>query len=261
MRRILLALPLAATAALLMTPATADPVLPEELADYPRPQVSAQQLSDGVAGFSEGNPLRITATPAQMQAHQQLTGEARSLGLEVETRTYRGVLTALVVRKPGTDRADETIVFGAHLDSMVTTITGAYDNASGVRTVMELARSFADVPTHRTLEFHFYNGEEEGALGSAEVAADYAASGRDVSAYLGFDMVGIAWPVGGATTDKNCLCMWRGARDVAFDHLLRRVNFGVVRFPAGRQLLSVEGSTVRHSDEPSCADAGFRTLR
>jgi leucyl aminopeptidase len=144
---------------------------------------------------------------------------------------------------------------------MVGTIQGAYDNGTGVRTVMELARAFSQVPTHRTMEFHFYNGEEEGALGSKEVAAEYATAGRTLSAYLGFDMTGIAWPVGGATTSKNCLCMWRGARDGDLDDVLRAVNYDFLGFPDGKQLVSVEGRNTRNSDEASWADKGYRTLR
>ena len=233
----------------------------DELADYPRPTVTGTELANGVAAFSSGNALRITGTPMQTAAHEQLRSEAEALGLQVETKTYKGVLTSLVITKPGTDRADEAIVFGAHLDSMVGTIEGAYDNASGVRTVMGLAKAFAAVPTHRTLEFHLYNGEEEGALGSDEVARDYLASGRAVSAYLGFDMVGIGWPVAGPTTDKNCLCLWRGARDEALDAVISDVNFRFLGLPQGKQQVSLEGRNVRNSDEASWADAGFRTVR
>ena len=242
-------------------PAAASGPAPESLAAYPRPAFDGADVVEGLRRHAEGNPLRITGTLLQQRATDQLAAEAEALGLEVTRKTYKGALTAVVATKPGTDRADETIVFGAHLDSMVGTIQGTYDNGTGVRTVMELARAFASVPTHRTLEFHFYNGEEEGALTSTEVAAEYAAAGRPLSAYLGFDMVGIAWPVGGPTTDANCLCMWRGERDVALDDLLERVNFDVLGFPEGRQQVSVEGRNVRNSDEASWADSGFRTLR
>ena len=144
---------------------------------------------------------------------------------------------------------------------MVGTITGSYDNGTGVRMVMELARAFAAVPTHRSMEFHFYNGEEEGALTSEQVAAEYEAAGREVSAYLGFDMVGIAWPLGVEATDRNCLCIWRGARDADLDDVLREVNFEFLGFPEGKRQVSLEGRNVRNSDEASWADAGYRHLR
>ena len=74
-------------------------------------------------------------------------------------------------------------------------------------------------------------------------------------------MTGIAWPVAGPTTNKNCLCMWRGKRDVALDAVLRQVNFEFLGFPEGKQLVSVEGANNRNSDEASWADKGYRTLR
>jgi hypothetical protein len=238
-----------------------EPAVLTQLSDYPEPAATGEQIALGVKTFSEANPLRITGTPFQLQAHDQLEAEAASLGLSVETKTYKGVLTALVATKPGTDRADETIIFGAHYDNMVGTIEGAYDNGTGTRAVMELARAFADVPTHRTLEFHFYNGEEEGALASKEIAAEYAASKRDVTAFLGFDMVGIAWPVGGATTLKNCLCMWHGSGRTELAQTLREVNFDFLGFPDDKQQVSIEGPNTRNSDEASWHNQKYPTLR
>jgi hypothetical protein len=243
--------------------ATAAPAAkgPRGLRDYPMPSVTGKQLLDGVDAFASSHPLRITGTPTQLSASSEIAAEAESLGYAVSTLSYNGVLSAVTASKPGTTHPDEVIVFGGHLDSMVGTIYGTYDNGTGVRTVMELARSFAKVKTHRTLVFAWFNGEEEGVLASTEMANDYKARGIKVRAYLGFDMVGIAYPVGGQRTDKNCLCMWRGKRDEQFDKLLADVNYGYLKLPAGRQLVSIEGTNVRNSDEDSWAQAGFPTLR
>ena len=254
-----LLVPLVGAATATSTDSAAGPL---SLDDYPRPAVTGAALADGVERFSKAYPLRITGTPTQLQATQDIVAEAKTLGLAVETKTYKGALTAVVVRKEGTDRADETIVFGAHYDNMASTIEGAYDNGTGTRMVMELARAFAQVPTHRSMEFHFYNGEEEGALASKEVAAEYAAAKRSVSAFLGFDMVGIAWPLGVEATTKNCLCMWYGSglRD-EFDPLLREVNYDYLGFPESRTEVSIEGVNNRNSDEASWHNQRFRTLR
>jgi leucyl aminopeptidase len=234
---------------------------PRALRDYPKPAVSGKSLMDGVEAFAAAHPLRITGTPTQLTAAQELADEAASLGYAVETLSYKGVLQAVTATKKGTTKPDEVLVFGGHMDSMIGTVYGAYDNGTGTRTVMGLARAFAKVPTHRTLTFAWFNGEEEGTLASDEMAKDYRARGVKVKAYLGFDMVGIAYPVGGATTDKNCLCMWRGSHDEQFDQLLAEVNFGFLKLPQGRQKVSIEGTNVRNSDEATWADAGFPTLR
>ena len=237
------------------------PAGPKALRDYPMPTVTGKQMVDGVDAFSSGHPLRVTGTPVQLEATEAIAAEAKALGYAVEVKTYDGVLQAVVATKKGTDKAAESIVFGGHFDSVATTVEGAYDNGTGTRILMDLARSYAKVKTHRTLVFAWYNGEEEGALASGAMAADWKAQGQKVKAYLGFDMVGIAWPVKGPLTDKNCLCMWRGAADEAFDDLLAQVNYGYLKFPKGKQLVSIEGRNVRNSDEASWADNGYPTLR
>lgn len=75
-------------------------------------------------------------------------------------------------------------------------------------------------------------------------------------------MTGIAWPVAGPLTSKNCLCMWHGARDGEdFDGLLREVNDDFLGFPESPNEVSIEGANKRNSDEASWADQGYRTLR
>ena len=252
----LVALPLAGGAAAAPTPKG-----PKTLRDYPMPAVTGKSMVDGVEAFSSGFKFRVTGTPVQRSATDAIAAEAKALGYEVEVKSYAGVLQAVVATKKGTDKAAEAIVFGGHFDSVPQTIDGAYDNGTGTRMLMDLARSFAKVRTHRTLQFAWYNGEEEGALASDQMASEYKAKGMKVTAFLGFDMVGIAWPVGVDTTAVNCLCMWRGARDEDFDRLLADVNYGFLKFPKGDQLVSVEGRNVRNSDEASWADAGYPTLR
>lgn len=259
-----LALALAAVVALpLAGGATAAPAPkgPKTLRDYPVPPVTGKAVVDGVAAFAGTHALRVTGTPPQRQATEALVAEARSLGYDVETKTYAGVLQAVVATKKGTDRADEMLMVGGHFDNVPTTVDGAYDNGSGTRMTMELARSFAKVRTHRTLQFVWYNGEENGVLTSAQMADEYKAKGVKVKAFLGLDMVGISWPVAGQLGQRNCLCMWRGARDEQFDALLADVNYRFLKFPNDEQLVSIEGRNVRNSDESSWADAGYPTLR
>jgi hypothetical protein len=228
---------------------------------YPRPALTGKQLADWDLAFADTYVGRVTGTPQQLLAREALVSELAGLGYEVQVESYLGALEAVTATKRGTTRPDELVVMGAHFDTLPQSVYGTYDNASGTALVMGLARTFARVKTQRAMVFSFYNGEEEGALASAEQAKAYKAAGRKVRAYLGFDMVGIAWPVGGTSTDKNCLCLWRGARDEAVDGLLAEVNHRFLRFPSGRRQVSIEGNNVRNSDEASWADVGYRTLR
>jgi hypothetical protein len=230
------------------------------LASYPRPTVTGKQLADAIESFTTTYAHRITGTIIQTNATTSLVNELKSLGYSVEVRPYKTVLQAVVATKRGTSKPNEIIAFGGHFDQVPQTMSGTYDNGSGSRMVMGLARSFAKVKTRRTLQFMLFNGEEEGALASSELAADYKARKIKIKAYLGFDMVGIAWPVK-APTSINCQCIWRGASDEGFDDLLAKVNYGYLKFPEGKTAVSLEGRNVRNSDEASFASSGWPTLR
>lgn len=76
----------------------------------------------------------------------------------------------LSIVRPGTQTPEQKILVGAHYDS-VQGSPGADDNASGVATILEIARIFANYPTDKTLQIVFFDQEElqpEGAglLGS-----------------------------------------------------------------------------------------------
>lgn len=62
------------------------------------------------------------------------------------------------VTKPG--NSDQVICIGAHYDSEAT--EGADDNGSGVSVLLELAQRFAAAQTPCTLQFVFFDGEENG---------------------------------------------------------------------------------------------------
>jgi carboxypeptidase Q len=67
----------------------------------------------------------------------------------------------------GTEKPDEWIIIGAHLDSWDFG-TGAQDNGSGSASVLEVARAIAALgrPPRRSIRFALWAGEEEGLLGS-----------------------------------------------------------------------------------------------
>jgi hypothetical protein len=72
-----------------------------------------------------------------------------------------------VAEIPGTDKADEVIMLGGHLDSWHAA-TGATDNAIGCAIMMEAARILKTlgVKPRRTIRVALWSGEEEGLLGS-----------------------------------------------------------------------------------------------
>jgi hypothetical protein len=78
---------------------------------------------------------------------------------------------------PGTDKADEVVMLGGHLDSW-TSATGATDNAIGCAIMMEAARILQTVGAkpRRTIRVALWAGEEEGLLGSFAYVKDHFGS-------------------------------------------------------------------------------------
>ena len=100
-----------------------------------------------------------------------------TLSMNIDNRFYDADLTSfnVVAELPGTDKADEVVMLGAHFDSWHTG-TGATDNAAGSAVMMEAMRllKVSGVKLRRTVRIGLWGGEEQGLLGSKEyVKAHY----------------------------------------------------------------------------------------
>lgn len=80
----------------------------------------------------------------------------------------------VIAEIPGTDRAEEVVMLGAHFDSE-TAGTGATDNAAGSAVVMEAMRILkaTGLPLRRTVRMALWTGEEQGLFGSAAYVRDH----------------------------------------------------------------------------------------
>ncbi len=78
---------------------------------------------------------------------------------------------------PGTDKADEVVIMGGHLDSW-TSATGATDNAIGSAIMMEAARILlaTGAKPRRTVRVALWSGEEQGLLGSTAYVKEHYGS-------------------------------------------------------------------------------------
>jgi hypothetical protein len=103
-------------------------------------------------------------------------GAPVTLEFEIVNRTYPEGRTAYnaVAEIPGTDRADEIVMLGGHLDSWHSA-TGATDNAIGCAVTMEAVRllQVAGVKPRRTIRVALWSGEEQGLLGSRAYVAEH----------------------------------------------------------------------------------------
>ena len=96
-------------------------------------------------------------------------GAPVELEFNIVNRWYPEGKTAYntVAEIPGTDKKDEVVMLGGHLDSWHSA-TGATDNAIGCAVMMEAARILKaiGVQPRRTIRVALWSGEEEGLLGS-----------------------------------------------------------------------------------------------
>src|SRR5581483_2151880 len=98
------------------------------------------------------------------------------LELDVRNKFYNDDPTSwdTVAEIPGTDKRDEVVMVGAHLDSWHGG-TGATDNAAGCAITMEAMRILQalGVKPRRTIRIALWTGEEEGLLGSRAYVAQH----------------------------------------------------------------------------------------
>ena len=101
-----------------------------------------------------------------------------TLQMDIANRFYDDDLNAfnVVAEIPGTDKADEVVMLGAHFDSWHTG-TGATDNAAGSAVMMEAMRILktTGLKPRRTVRIALWGGEEQGLFGSAAYVASHFA--------------------------------------------------------------------------------------
>ncbi len=123
--------------------------------------------------------------------------ELVSTGLEVIDHSFvqRGSPAPNIqATLPGTTRAKEIIIVGAHIDSYQGT-PGADNNASGVAAVLAMARRFASQPRERTIRFVIFVNEEPPAfwtedMGSRVYAKKAVADGDQIIAMFSLEAIG-----------------------------------------------------------------------
>lgn len=117
-------------------------------------------------------------------------GAAARLEVNVQTRFHDGERRGenVLAELPGTDKADEVVMLGAHFDSWHSG-TGATDNAAGSAVMMEAVRILKtlDLPLRRTVRIGLWSGEEQGLIGSRAWVRMHAAELPRISAYVNVD--------------------------------------------------------------------------
>jgi hypothetical protein len=101
-----------------------------------------------------------------------------TLTMDIDNRFFDQDLNAfnIVGELPGTDKADEIVMLGAHFDSWHSG-TGATDNAAGSAVMLEAMRILkaSGVRLRRTIRIGLWGGEEQGLLGSKAYVKEHFA--------------------------------------------------------------------------------------
>jgi aminopeptidase YwaD len=119
--------------------------------------------------------------------------------LTVDASVERRSATNVVADKPARNPAAQSVVFGAHLDS-VPAGPGANDNGSGSAMVLELAQVLATRDEPFALHFVLFGAEELGLFGSHNYVERLTDAERaNTRAMINLDMVGVGdtWRFGG----------------------------------------------------------------
>ncbi|WP_052769030.1 M28 family peptidase [Aurantiacibacter marinus] len=134
----------------------------------------------------------------------ELTGEARVS--YANSHEHLLDTSNVIAIQPGTDPslADQYVVVTAHLDHVGIQaghsaendrlFNGAMDNASGVATLLEMARLIAAEPARRPVMFVALGAEEMGLLGSSYHAANPGIETGELAVNVNVDMPILTWP-------------------------------------------------------------------
>ncbi len=168
-------------------------------------QVTVTMLEKGGRELFAASPLSFDQMAASIEA-ENYTPMDLGISATITQRVHGGRVTGdnVVAILEGSDPVlkDEYVVLTAHLDGKGlgdedgdNIYNGFYDNASGVGTMLEVARAFATAETRpkRSIVFVATVGEEKGLLGAHHYANNPTVPVEAIVANVNMDMVMLLW--------------------------------------------------------------------
>jgi Zn-dependent M28 family amino/carboxypeptidase len=158
----------------------------------------ADRLSGDVNYLSAVIGERSVSRNGSLQAAvEYLSGNLRQAGYAVKESKYALAgqsVSNLEATLSGRDTASDTIIVGAHYDSVAGTV-GANDNASGVAATLELARLLQGSKLRKTVRFVFFVNEEppyfqSNDMGSLVYARQLRRERVPISAMISLETIG-----------------------------------------------------------------------
>jgi carboxypeptidase Q len=156
--------------------------------------IEAGQGSGGTVFVQSGGGRNLTDPPVPAQIVMAVEHYGRiwrmlekkipvRIEMDIQNKFYDDDLNSfnIVGEIPGTDKADELVMIGAHFDSWHTG-TGATDNAAGSAVMLEAMRILkaTHLRLRRTVRIALWTGEEEGILGSRAYVTQHFADRADM---------------------------------------------------------------------------------
>lgn len=222
-------------------------------------RVDEQRIHDHIASIAE--PRSSYASPEQKQATvDYVQSELESYGYPVELQpvTFGGdTFPNIVATQEGTTCPERVFVVGAHYDS-VPDAPGADDNASGVAGMLEIARALADTPLPATVWFVGFAMEENGLVGSYNMAQDAQTAGTPIVGMMSLEMIGYT------RADGDFIVVLGNTASVRLTDSARRANEqDVPELPMAIVNLLGNGEEQpdsRRSDHAPFWDAGYQAV-
>ena len=152
--------------------------------------IFVQQASSGTGNVRDSGRYVIPQVTLGLEHYNRIfrllkKGIPVTMSFDLQTKYTNddgegGMENNIIAEIPGTDLADEVVMFGGHFDSWQSS-TGATDNGVGCAVMMEVARILLEtiretgIQPRRTLRVALWTGEEQGIYGSRNYVADHYA--------------------------------------------------------------------------------------
>ena len=133
--------------------------------------------------------LVVAREDAERMARLLASGKSLFADVSIPNRVGRAITTANVIAElRGSERPDEYVVLGAHLDSWELG-TGALDNGCDAALVVDTLRAIraSGIQPRRSIRFILFSGEEQGLLGSRAYVATHKNEMDNVAGVVIFD--------------------------------------------------------------------------
>jgi hypothetical protein len=174
---------------------------------FPGIRSEAFLLEAGARRLFAESPISFDAMSAAIEDESYLPmelGISATISHRVTQRMISGDNVVAILEGSDPLLKNEYVVLSAHLDGVGmgdevddNIYNGFYDNASGIGTMLEVARALANapVPPKRSILFIATVGEEKGLLGADYFARNPTVPVESMVANVNMDMVMYLWPV------------------------------------------------------------------